>query len=98
MSGPALTGGLLGQLAVARGLVTPEQLRACLEIASRGPPGKPLGAILVSEGLLSPQQLQALLDEQSRMPPPGSLPRKPKSTKAGARDVDLSLSDEDGGA
>lgn len=66
-------GGLLGQLAVSRGLVTPDQLRACLELASKAGPAKPLGAILVSQGLVTQQQLQALLAEQAAIPKPSPL-------------------------
>ena len=106
MSRPSLAGGLLGQLAVARGLVTPDQLRACLELASRGAPQRPLGEILVGQGLVTPEQLQALLAEQAAMPratPVGagpSAPKRPPAPKrAGGRGdaLDLSLSDDDPG-
>ena len=99
MSGPSLAGGLLGQLAVARGLVTPEQLRSCLEIASRAGPGKPLGAILVSQGLLSPAQLQALLTEQAAMPASTPMGAKlgGKKKNGEEKEIDLNLSLEDAG-
>ena len=100
MSGPSLGGGLLGQLAVARGLVTPEQLRSCLEIASRAGPGRPLGAILVSQGLLSAAQLQALLTEQAAMPatpPLGGAGKRKKNGGKAPDELDLDLSLEDAG-
>lgn len=97
MSGPSLAGGLLGQLAVARGLVTPEQLRSCLEIASRAAPGKPLGAILVSQGLVSPAQLQALLTEQASMPAPGPIGSAKKHNGGKpAEEIDLTLEEDAG--
>src|SRR5688500_4606739 len=60
-----LAGGLIGQLAVARGLITPEQLRQCLELHGRNGGAQRLGDLLVMQGLISAQQLQALLAEQT---------------------------------
>ena len=65
MSGISVAGGLLGQLAVSRGLVTPEQLRAALEVLGREGNKARLGDILLSQGLVTPAQIQALLTEQS---------------------------------
>lgn len=99
MSSPSVAGGLLGQLAVSRGLVTPEQLRACLEIAARPGPRRPLGAILVSQGLLTAAQLQALLADQASAPPPTPVGAKAPTiskngVEHGAGEIELSLEDD----
>src|SRR5687768_4694534 len=65
MGSNSLGGGLIGQLAVARGLITPEQLRQSLEVHGRNGNQMRLGDMLVAQGLLSAQQLQALLQEQA---------------------------------
>lgn len=94
--GTSVAGGLLGQLAVSRGLVTPDQLRACLEIASRPGPTRPLGAILVSEGLLTPVQLQSLLADQASLPkatPVGAKVGK-NGVAHGAGEIELSFDDD----
>lgn len=58
-------GGLIGQLAVMRGLVTPEALRACLEVHGRDGNRDRLGDLLVTQGLISEQALHGLLAEQA---------------------------------
>lgn len=58
-------GGLIGQLAVMRGLVTPEALRSCLELHGRDGNRDRLGDLLVAQGLISPAALQTLLAEQA---------------------------------
>lgn len=57
---------LFGRLAVREGLLTSEQMNACLRL--QGSPGekRTLGEILVAEGLLSSSQIKALLAQQSK--------------------------------
>ena len=55
----------LGRLAVERGLLSPDQLDACLS-DQKSAPASSLGAIMVRRGLLKPQDLDALLEEQKR--------------------------------
>ncbi len=68
---------LLGRIAVERGLITNDQLKACMmeqQVAPADPnktvgPGgatRPLGALLLSKGLLQEKQLLELLEEQDR--------------------------------
>lgn len=61
----------LGELAVSRGLLTREQLDACLKHLERvrklpGQEDLRLGSVLVSKRLITAAQLNALLGEQSR--------------------------------
>lgn len=66
MSSTPVGGGLLGQLAVSRGLLSPDQLRAALEVHARDPRVR-LGDVLVQQGLLNAAQVQALLAEQAQI-------------------------------
>lgn len=54
--------GLLGQAAIRKGYLSPEQLEACLKDK---PPDIPLGAELVRRELLTPEQLAELLGPES---------------------------------
>lgn len=67
-------GDLLGQLAVARGVITPEQLRHALEILGRPDNRARLGDILVEEGFVSAAEMQALVAEQTAMLAARSVP------------------------
>src|SRR3954469_5681642 len=67
MSGIPVAGGLLGQLAGSRGLVSPDQLKICLEILTRDGNKARLGDIFVSQGLLTAAQVQALLADQAAL-------------------------------
>ncbi|HEX7900279.1 MAG TPA: protein kinase [Planctomycetota bacterium] len=55
----------LGRLAVERGLLSPDQLDACLS-DQKTAPATSLAAIMVRRGLLKPQDLDSLLEEQKR--------------------------------
>jgi len=62
----ALTGSPLGELLVARGLITPEQLDHAL--ADQSETKRPLGEILIRLGFLNPAMVaQALATQQGRM-------------------------------
>ncbi len=52
---------LLGRLAVARGLISEDQIEAARHEGSRADPPRPLHMILVARGLLTPDQASALL-------------------------------------
>lgn len=62
--------GSLGTLAVEQGLITKEQLDACLK--NKGPDQR-IGEALLSEGLLTSQDLQNLLRKQLNAPRLGEL-------------------------
>ncbi len=87
-SGPSedRLGFLLGNLALKRGLVTPQQLREALSAQSReaaaGHPARLLGDVLVARGAISKAQLQALLAEQGGRRP--AAPPSPAPGRAGA--------------
>ena len=55
----------LGRLAVERGLLSPDQLEACLG-DQKAAPSSSLGTIMLRRGLLKPQDLDGLLEEQKR--------------------------------
>ena len=84
MSNPPRTYARLGQLAVERGMITPDELRQALEeqardVARGAAPPRTLGAILVARGSLTAPQLVTLLESQLEdaarpAPPGGGLP------------------------
>jgi len=55
---------LIGQIAIAEGLITPEQLEECIGSQIPGVPGLALGEILVQKGYLSPEQLDRVIGIQ----------------------------------
>ncbi len=56
---------LLGQLLLASGAVTPEEVRAALRRQQRSE--QPLGEILIGMGALAPRQLERALQTQARL-------------------------------
>jgi tetratricopeptide (TPR) repeat protein len=66
---PYSTDGLVGKLAVQKGLISAGQLRDCLEEqAAQRQAGRtrPLGVIMVGRGLMKDEDLLGLLEEQKR--------------------------------
>jgi hypothetical protein len=67
---PYSTDGLVGKLALQRGMISPGQLKECLaEQAALQKAGqkRPLGVIMVSRGLMKDEDLLDLLDEQKKV-------------------------------
>ena len=64
---PYSTDGLVGKLALQKGMISAEQLKDCLaEQAALQKAGRnrPLGVIMVSRGLMKDEDLLGLLEEQ----------------------------------
>lgn len=57
---------LVGQIALERKLVTPEQLRECLELQAGQVQPRPVGTLLVETGALTAGQLDEIIEEQRR--------------------------------
>ena len=65
---------MLGQIAVEKGLITPEQLDECIreqESSAGQKPGprtptRPLGVVMLSRGVIEQKDLEGLLEEQDR--------------------------------
>jgi len=55
---------LVGQIALAEGLVTPERLEECVKLQGKSGDGRNLGQILVEKGYLSREQLERLISLQ----------------------------------
>ncbi len=63
----------IGQLLVAEGLITKEQLLQALQIQKRSSSYKPLGRILVDESIITEKQLNHILDKYRKRPRLGEL-------------------------
>lgn len=57
---------LLGQIALEKGMVTPEQLNQCLDEQAGEAEPRRIGAVLVAHGYINQLQLTELIDEQLR--------------------------------
>lgn len=57
---------LFGRLAVREGLLSVEQMNACLRLQGRPGEKRTLGEILVAQKLLTPEQVKSLLARQSK--------------------------------
>src|SRR5215831_5205792 len=67
---PYATDGLVGKLALQKGMISADQLRDCLaEQAALRKAGqkRPLGVIMVGRGLMKDEDLLVLLEEQKRV-------------------------------
>ncbi|MBV8880029.1 MAG: hypothetical protein JO332_08705, partial [Planctomycetaceae bacterium] len=67
---PYATDGLVGKLALQKGMITAGQLKDCLvEQAALQKAGqkRPLGVIMVGRGLMTDEDLLGLLEEQKRV-------------------------------
>ncbi len=63
------TEGLVGRIALQKGMITPDQLKDCLAqqaVLRKAGQKRPLGVIMVSRGLLRDDDLIDLLEEQKR--------------------------------
>jgi serine/threonine-protein kinase len=70
---------LLGRIAVAKGLLSSEQLDQCIRIQSSQSPPPPLGQVLLAHGYLTEEQLQQLLAlQRSRLEKVDRATEKPR--------------------
>ena len=58
---------LFGEIAVALGLLTREQLEECVRLQRRARRHERLGAICEQQGYLTRQQVQQVLQQQNRL-------------------------------